>query len=134
MESPTNRRMKQKRRRRGQNVPDGRKGMKRGRRGSSGTWMKIWSETKTDPGGGSERVLLVGAGIGNIRRNNVKRRSYREERRDWKIQRIREEEGTWLERKRDTGRDKVEAREATKRKREGERKGGRGRDSAMRRG
>lgn len=33
----------------------------------------------------SERVLLVGAGIGNIRRNNVKRRRYREEKRNWEI-------------------------------------------------
>lgn len=43
--------------------------------------MKIWSETKIDTGGGSERVLLVGAGYWEYkRRNNVKRRSYREER------------------------------------------------------
>lgn len=100
--------------------------------------MKIqkWSETKIDPGDGSERVLLVGAGIGNIRRSNVKRRSYREQKSDWKIQRIREEkEETRQKGKRDTGRDKVEARGKTKRKRESERRGeARGRDSAMRRG
>lgn len=33
----------------------------------------------------------MGASIENVRRNNVKRRSYREERRNWKIQRQKKE-------------------------------------------
>jgi len=61
-----------------------RKGLKE-EKGDSGTEMKI------DAGRREERVLLEGANIGNIRRNNVKRRRYHEERRKWEIRQRKKE-------------------------------------------
>ena len=66
-----------KRRKRRRNMPE-RKGLKGGK---GGTEMKI------DTGEREGRVLLEGASIGNIRRNNVKRRRYHEEKRNWEIRR-----------------------------------------------